>query len=305
MKDLTLVILAAGMGSRYGGLKQIDEFGLNGEAIIDFSIYDAIEAGFNKLVLIIREEHEEVFEDVLVGKLRPFIDVEYSRPSMKGREIFGSLVPYGIVWRTGANSATKVTFGEDVSIGGTPLKAGAYSLYTIPGERVWTIILNSNTGNWGTSGFDKKDDVAEFKVPVQVTTGKTETFTISIDNIKSNSCELAINWGTTRVPIMINVDNDPRIMAWLDKELKGDKPPYQQAASYYLDNGKDMKLALDYANSAIKENPKAFYLHWLKARVLDKMGNKKEALKEAKIAADAAANTPYAIEYQNNYDSLK
>ena len=78
MKDLTLVILAAGMGSRYGGLKQIDEFGLNGEAIIDFSIYDAIEAGFNKLVLIIREEHEEIFEEVLVGKLRPFIDVEYA-----------------------------------------------------------------------------------------------------------------------------------------------------------------------------------------------------------------------------------
>lgn len=82
MKDLTLVILAAGMGSRYGGLKQIDEFGLNGEAIIDFSIYDAIEAGFNKLVLIIREEHEEIFEKVLVGKLRPFIDVEYAFQSL-------------------------------------------------------------------------------------------------------------------------------------------------------------------------------------------------------------------------------
>ena len=234
-----------------------------------------------------------------------FISVEYSRPSMNGREVFGALVPYGNVWRTGANSATKITFGEDVSLNGTPVMAGSYSLYTIPGEKIWTIIINKNTGNWGTSGFDKKDDVAEFKVPVQVISDKVETFTISIDNITNKSCDLAISWANTRIPIKIKADNDARIMSWLDKELKGDKPPYQAAASYYLDNGKDLKLALEYATKSIDANPKAFYLHWLKARVLSKMGNKKEALKEAKIAADAAANTPYALEYQNNYDSLK
>lgn len=234
-----------------------------------------------------------------------YIGIEYSRPSTNGRAIFGSLVPYGNVWRTGANSASKISFGEDVALNGIPVPAGSYSLYTIPGEKVWTIILNKNTGNWGTSGFDKKDDVAEFKVPVQVTSDKTETFTISVDNITSKSCELALSWANTRVPIKVTTDNDARIMTWLNKELQGDKPPYQQAASYYLDNGKDLKLALDYANKSIEANPKAFYLHWLKARVLSKMGNKKDALKAAKVAADAAANTPYAIEYQNNYESLK
>lgn len=234
-----------------------------------------------------------------------FIDIEYSRPSMKGREIFGGLVPYGNVWRTGANSATKITFGEPVSFGGKAIKEGSYSLYTIPGESAWTIILNKNTGNWGTSGFDKKDDVAEIKVPVRPSSDKIETFTISIDNITPNSCELSLNWATTRVPIKIQADNGPRIMAWLDKELKGDKPPFQQAASYYLENGRDLKQALDYSNKAIAGNPKAFYLHWLKARILSKMGNKTEALKEAKVSADAAVGTPYEVEYKNNYESLK
>jgi len=243
------------------------------------------------------------------------IEIVYSRPSMHGREIFGKLIPYGDVWRTGANSATKITFAEDVffnnvavgdvSLNNVGIKAGSYSLYTIPGEKEWTIILNKNTGSWGTTGFDKKDDVAEFKVPVHHLTDKVETFTIGFENMTSKSCDLALSWANTKVIVPITADNDARIMSWLDKELKGSKPPYQQAASYYLENGKDMKLALEYAQKSIDANPKAFYLHWLKARILQKMGDNAEALKEAKIAADATVNTPYAVEYQNNYESLK
>lgn len=234
-----------------------------------------------------------------------FIELSYSRPSMNGRKIFGGLLTYGNIWRTGANASTTVKFGEEVSVNGHPVKAGAYSLYTIPGEKEWTVILNSNTGNWGASGFEKKDDVAEFKVPVQRIKPETETFTIAIENMTSQSCDLTLSWENSKIVIPVTADNDATIMAYLDKELKGKKPPYHAAANYYLAHDKDLNLALEYASKAIAENPKAFYIHWTKAKILNKMGKKSEALKEAKIAADATIGTPYAIEYQNNYESLK
>lgn len=232
------------------------------------------------------------------------IEIEYSRPSMKGRKIFGDLIPYGKVWRTGANSATKITFKEDVKVNGYDVKAGSYSLYTIPNANEWTIILNKNTGNWGTSGFDKKDDVAEFTVPVKRSADKVETFTIGVENISNTACDIVLAWENTRVPVRVTADNDAKIMAYLDKELAGSKPPYAQAAGYYLENNKDLSKALEYTTKAIEANPKAFYLHWLKARIYQKQGNKEAALAEAKLAADGAP-APYALEYQNNYNRLK
>lgn len=255
------------------------------------------------------------------------VEINYSRPSMRGRKIFGDLVPYGKVWRTGANTATKITFGEDVSLDGIAPKAGAempdlapgtkyetahykiakgtYALYTIPGRNAWKIIINKGIGNWGVSGFDPKDDVAEFIVPTAKVAEAVQSFTISVDNITNTQCELVLSWENTKVVIPVVADNDKRITDYLEKSINEPKRPYQQAANYYLESGKNLDKALAYADKAIEENKEAFWLYWLKARIYQKMGNKKEALTAAQKSASLAAPTPYADEYKRNAESLE
>jgi len=116
------------------------------------------------------------------------IELSYSRPSVRGRKIFGDLVPYGVNWRTGANSATKIKFSEDVIIGGKEVAAGEYAMYTVPTEGDWTVILNKGTGNWGTTGYDKKNDVVRFKAHSYFLNSKVETFTMNFGNIGFSTC---------------------------------------------------------------------------------------------------------------------
>src|SRR5690606_24437778 len=151
------------------------------------------------------------------------IVVEYSRPSAKGRKVFGSVVPYNEVWRTGANEATRIKLGEDLKLGGQPVKKGSYALYTIPGKAEWKVIINTGTSNWGTMGFDEKDNVATFTVPVTSTAKPVETFTISLENITNSTCELVLEWENSKVIIPVEAYNTHEIiMAYLDRELKGD-----------------------------------------------------------------------------------
>jgi tetratricopeptide (TPR) repeat protein len=234
------------------------------------------------------------------------IEINYSRPSMRGRAIFGEMIPYGKVWRTGANSATKVTFGEDVTLAGKYfVKAGTYALYTIPDAQSWKIIINKGVGNWGVSGFDAKDDIAEFIVPTQKLAQAVQTFTINIDNITGSNCDIVLSWEKTSVSIPLSVDNDKRITDYLEKAITEPKRPYQQAANYYLETGKHLDKALGYADKAIAENGTAFWLYWLKARIYQKMGNKKEAVIAAEKAATLAEPTAYAEEYKRNAETLK
>ncbi len=233
------------------------------------------------------------------------IEISYSRPSVRGRKIFGDLIPYGEIWRTGANSATRLTFGEELSFNGHKIPAGSYALYTVPGAKEWKIIINKGIGNWGVSGFDPKDDLATFTVPVSQTTETVQSFTISVDNITINSFDLSIAWENSKVVIPVKADNDQRITEYLETAINTPKRPYQQAANYYLETGKDLNKALDYTNKAIAENPKAFWLHWLKARIYQKQNNKQEAVAAAQQAASMAVGTPYAEEYKNNAIKLE
>ena len=233
------------------------------------------------------------------------IEINYSRPAIRGRVIFGELVPYGKVWRTGANGATKLTFGEDVNMAGKQLKAGTYALYTIPTEKEWKVIINTGVSNWGVSGFDDKDDVIAFSVPVQKTSETVQSFTISIDNITINSADITMAWENTKVVIPIKADNNDRIVQHLEKELQGEKPPFQQAANYFLETNQQLEKAAAYADKAIDANPDAFYLYWLKARILDKQGKHQEAIAAAQKAADSAASTPYAEEYKGHLKELQ
>jgi len=233
-----------------------------------------------------------------------FIDITYSRPSARGRKVFNDVVSYGEVWRTGANGATKIQTGEDLMIGGKLVKAGEYALYTIPGKDQWEIILNEGTGNWGVSGYDKEDDVLRIIVKTTQLRDAVQTFTINIENIRLNSCTIELSWDKTKVSIPVIAPNEERLAKSIDQAINRPSLPYNQAANYYLETGKNLDLAMDYANKAIEQNPKAFYLYYLKARIAQKQGNKSETIKAAQMSMELAKGTAYEHEYMRNNEQL-
>lgn len=224
-------------------------------------------------------------------------EIVYSRPSMRGRAIFGDLVPFGSVWRTGANAATKITFGEEVEIGGTTIKAGSYSFYTIPGQSEWEIIINKNTGNWGAMGYDTKDDVVRFKVKPTTLNSTVETFTMSIGNITFSSCTIDLAWEKTLVSVPVKANNQERLAANIDKAINNPNIPYQQAATYYYETNQNLEKALDYATKAAEKNPKAYWLFMLKARIAAKLGNTSVAKEAANKTIEVAKGTDGEAEY--------
>lgn len=219
------------------------------------------------------------------------VEVSYSRPAMKGRTIMGDLVPYGKVWRTGANSATTITFGEDVKFGDAPVKAGKYGLLSIPGQAEWTLILTKDLNITSPSAYKQENDVARVKVPAQEMPFSVESFMITFDNVMPSSMNMLLIWDKTAVPVAITADIDSKVSAQLDEAMKGEKKPYFQAASYYFETGRDLKKALDWADAATKENPKAFWVYHLKAKIQaksgDKAGAKATALQSIELAKEA------------------
>ena len=195
------------------------------------------------------------------------VTIEYSRPSVKGRVIFGDLVPFGKVWRTGANASTKITFGEDVKIEGSSVPAGTYALYTIPDKDEWTIILNKNTTLWGSDGYKQEEDYIRFKVKPTPLPNKVELLTFNITDVLPNSANIELVWDQTRVVFNLTVSIDDKVMKNIESTMATDKRPYFQAASYYYDNDKDMKQALAWVNKAIEQNQKAYWAILLKAKI--------------------------------------
>ena len=232
------------------------------------------------------------------------IEVSYSRPSMRGRKIFGELVAFGNVWRTGANSATKVKFGEDVTVGGQAVKAGEYALYTIPGAAEWEIILNKGVGNWGNAGYDKADDVARFKIAPKALDKNVQTFTINIGNITYSTCNLELMWEKTKVTIPVKANNEERLNTSIDKAINNPNIPYFQAANYYFETDQNLDKAIVYVDKALEANPKAFWMWSLKARIAQKMGKKDDAINAANKAMEVAKGSAFEAEYVNNMTKL-
>ncbi len=202
------------------------------------------------------------------------IEINYSRPLTKGRKIFGDLVPFGKMWRTGANGATKVTFGEDVKVGGVAVKAGSYALYSIPNADSWEIILNKGVTNGGLDGYKTEEDVARFKVRAVNLPFSIESFTIMISDVMPASANIQLLWEKTAVSISVEADIESKIMKSIDAAMNVDNRPYFAAASYYFDNGKDMSKALEWVNKAIDAQPSAYWMVHLKAKIQAKMGDK-------------------------------
>lgn len=222
------------------------------------------------------------------------IELSYSRPGVKGRKIFGDLVPYGKVWRTGANNATTLTFGDDVTINGTKIPAGKYGLLTIPEKRMWTIVISKQTDVTSPAAYKKESDVVRIPVEVVKMKESMESFTIQFANVKSTTCDLQLMWDRSSVTLPITTEIDSKIMANINAEMKKDKPPYYQAAVYYMENGKDLNQALDWFNKAAEADPKAYWVQHQWANCLAKLGKKTEA------KAAATRSKELAIEAKND-----
>ncbi len=202
------------------------------------------------------------------------VELNYSRPSAKGRKIFGSLVPFDKVWRTGANNATVITFSDDVNIGGTAVKAGKYGLLTIPGATEWTVIITKDLNVTSPAAYKQENDVVRVKAPVATLPMMIETFTMMVGNVSNTSMEVGMMWEKSYVGFTVTTDVDSKVMKQIDDVMNKDNRPYFPAAQYYFDNGKDLKKAQEWVDKAIAANPTAFWMTLLKARIHAKSGDK-------------------------------
>jgi hypothetical protein len=230
------------------------------------------------------------------------ITLEYSRPSMKGRTIFGNLAEYGKVWRTGANENTKITFSTEFIIDGNTLEKGTYALYTIPGEETWDIILYSDASNWGNpKKWDETKVAAKVSIPAQKRSMNIETLTIGFDNLTNSTAVLGIMWENTYVGLPIETPTDKMVSKNIANIMSGPTSNDMfSAAVYYLQADKDLKMAkvwIDKAVAMTANAPKFWYLRQ-QSLIHEKLGKTKTAISAAE------ASLKYA-EIANNNDYIK
>ena len=233
------------------------------------------------------------------------IELSYSRPNAKGRVIFGELVPFGKVWRTGANQASTLTFAEDVTIGDKKIAAGKYGLLSIPNKDNWILIITKQLDVTSPAAYKEESDLVRVNVKPVIVANKTETFTMQFANVKAGSCELNLLWENTSVSLPISTEVDSKVMAQIKNIMSKDNLPYFNAAMYYMESGKDLNQALTWFNKATEQNSGAYWIHHQRANCLAKLGKKQEAIAAATKSlelATAAKNTDYV---KLNEDLLK
>jgi hypothetical protein len=236
------------------------------------------------------------------------IELSYSRPNIKGRKIFGDLVPFGKVWRTGANQATTLSFGDPITINGTTIPAGKYGLLSIPGADQWTLIITHQLDVTSPAAYKPDQDVLRVNVAPHQLPFSIETFTIMFSNVNASSCTLDLLWDNTFLSLPISTDIDSKVMAQIDNAMNKDTHPYYAAAFYYLENGKDLNKALEWFDKAIAQDPTAFFAVYQKARCLAKLGRKQDAIATAKKSIELATqanNTDYVTLNQKLIASLQ
>ena len=225
------------------------------------------------------------------------VSVDFSRPNLKGREIFGTLVPWGTVWRTGANASTKLELGEELFIEGNRIPPGMYSLLSIPGKDRWTIILNKDTTLWGHYGYDQEKDLLRFEVPTQRGKDWVETMDIAFTDVSEWAATMEIRWGEYRIPVRLEVDReavDARIMADIEAKLAAadsiEQPVvrahvYFLAGDYYKESGRDLEKALTLMDQGIEISPVNYFFLY-KSEVLGKLGRYDEAIAASQRGLD-------------------
>lgn len=243
------------------------------------------------------------------------VKIEYFRPSLKGRKIFGEkdvMYPHGTIWRTGANSGTKISFSDDVKVEGIDVPKGEYLIFTWPGAGEWTVSLYKDLSLGGnTHEYDASKEAAKFKVKSKKLAEKVETFTISIDDIApdNKTAKVTLAWENTAVPFTVAVDYDAKVMKSIEANTKVNPYNYYTAAVYYLENGKDLKQALEWMNIAIDSNPNPpFWMLHQKAKLQKASGDKKGAIATANASlagAKKANNRDYQTMNEELIKSLK
>ncbi|MDW3646278.1 MAG: DUF2911 domain-containing protein [Bacteroidia bacterium] len=227
------------------------------------------------------------------------VTVEYFRPSMKGRDIYGGLVPFDKIWRTGANSGTQVSFSENVTVGGKEVPAGTYTLYTKPGKSSWTVMIYKDTKLGGAVGrYNEADELTRFMVEPVTMPFKVETLTIMFGDLTDDQANMSLIWEDQMISMPIKAEVESKVLASIDRVMAGPSGnDYYAAAVYYYNADKDMDKALTWINKALEGGDRFWIVTW-KARILGKMGKKEDAIATSKKAMKLA-------EEANNGDYVK
>lgn len=237
--------------------------------------------------------------------------VEYSRPSAKGRTVFGDLVPFGKIWRTGANANSTVSFSDDVTIGGKTLKKGKYAIFTLPKADVWEVDFYSTTDNWGTpENWDENKVAVSVMVDPIMLGNNVETFTIAVNNITNDSATLDISWEKTMVSVKFEVPSHKMAMASIEKALAGPTAgDYFSSAQYLLQSNGDLNKALEYINKAVAMTKAGadvpFWYLRQKSLIQAKLGDKAGAIETAKLSLAGATKEKNDDYVKMNNDSIK
>ena len=183
-------------------------------------------AAYSQFTLPAASPRQKVEQQFSMSK----ITVDYGRPGVKGRKIFGDLVPFGKVWRVGANSSTKITFEQSVNFGGKTVSAGTYGLFVIPTEKEWKVILNKDSQQWGAYTFDEKLNVVDVTVPIQKLAEKQEWFEIELNPVDDNAVNLVMKWDFTKVELPLKIGK-PETVSKIVEKLKEIKQIERDAAA--------------------------------------------------------------------------
>lgn len=219
------------------------------------------------------------------------IQIEYSRPSAKGRVIFGELIPYGQMWRFGANENTKITTSEALIFGKDTLKAGTYALFVKPGQTNWEVYFYADYANWGLpEPWDAKKVVLQANAEVQKIQDYQENLAISMDALTNNGGTLLICWENTKVSLPFSLNTKAKVLASIDKTMAGAVAnDYHAAATYYFNENLDLKIALEWSTKAVElRGPSAYWMTRLKGQLQAANGDFKGAIETAKVSIEAA-----------------
>ena len=223
------------------------------------------------------------------------VEVDYSRPNKNNRLIFGGLVPFDKVWRTGANQPTRIKFSADVKFGEKDVPAGEYSILSIPGSSEWTVILSKDL-KAGSTDYKQENDAARVTAKPLLIAMPAETFTIGFEDLRADSATFYLEWDKARVPVKLMTNDVKKVTDGIDAAMKSGKDQeanfYYSAASFYLDQNKDLPQALKWIDQAIEKNPKAYFMQFKKAQILAKMGNKKDATAAAEKSIEILKASP-------------
>ncbi|XHF28556.1 DUF2911 domain-containing protein [Corallococcus exercitus] len=213
------------------------------------------------------------------------ISVEYSSPAVKGRKIWGELVPNDQAWRSGANAATKITFSHPVTFGGKAVPAGSYAIVSLPSQKGWKVMLNTDLGLWrGGAAYDASKDVASVSATTTEIPAR-ERLTYLFTDTTDAGTRLDLEWEKLRVSVPITVDTAALVKANIEQAEKSAASMHASAATYLAGTGKDPAAALKHADAAVAANP-TWYAHWTRANVLSQMGKYAEARKAAQTSWD-------------------